>query len=183
MEDILAETETIVLANAATFPASGAIWLDGEVIYYAGRSGNTLTGLARGMAGTAAVEHPRGTVAILVISDCVGDCNGNFRVTVDELVKGVGMTLGNQEVSACPLFDRNGDGRVTIDELVAAVTRALGNCPLPEIPAITFSPHRHAQPMCMNTSRGMQDAVPPLFPLGLVRSREFGRPAARWGAT
>src|SRR4029453_10293572 len=35
---------------------------------------------------------------------CVGDCNNNGSVTVDELVKGVGIALGSLPVSACPSF-------------------------------------------------------------------------------
>lgn len=59
---------------------------------------------------------------------CVGDCNEDGQVTVDELVRGVGIALGTQLVSACPVFDRNGDQAVTVDELVAAVARALEGC-------------------------------------------------------
>lgn len=59
---------------------------------------------------------------------CVGDCNGNGTVSVDELIQGVNINLGNAEVSACPAADRNGDGQVRVDELIAAVTRALDGC-------------------------------------------------------
>jgi hypothetical protein len=58
---------------------------------------------------------------------CVGDCNGEGRVTVDELVRGVNLALGTP-TAECPAFDRNGDGLVTIDELVRAVNSALNGC-------------------------------------------------------
>ncbi|OFV91254.1 MAG: hypothetical protein A3J75_05565 [Acidobacteria bacterium RBG_16_68_9] len=44
-----------------------------------------------------------------------GDCGGEGRVTVDELVKGVNIALGNMPLDRCPRFDANGNGRVTID--------------------------------------------------------------------
>jgi hypothetical protein len=58
---------------------------------------------------------------------CVGDCDGNGTVTIDEIVKGVSIDLGTVPVSSCPNFDRNGDGRVAIDEMLAAVNVALGS--------------------------------------------------------
>jgi len=60
---------------------------------------------------------------------CVGDCNGDGMVAVDELVKGVNITLGTLPLSECGAMDFNGDVAVTVDELVTAVTRALDGCP------------------------------------------------------
>jgi CSLREA domain-containing protein len=59
---------------------------------------------------------------------CPGDCNGSGTVTVDELVRGVNITLGHAALASCPPFDRGGDGAVTVDELVAAVVAALSGC-------------------------------------------------------
>ena len=59
---------------------------------------------------------------------CVGDCNGDSQVTVDEIVRGVNIALGNIQLSECPALDHKGDGAVTVDELVAAVSRALNGC-------------------------------------------------------
>ena len=60
---------------------------------------------------------------------CFGDCNVDGAVTVDELVKGVGIVLGTLSRDACPSFDANANGRVTVDELVKAVNEALSGCP------------------------------------------------------
>lgn len=49
-------------------------------------------------------------------------------VTVDELLVGVDIALGNLAVNACPAFDLNGDGAITVDELLAAVDAALNGC-------------------------------------------------------
>jgi hypothetical protein len=59
---------------------------------------------------------------------CVGDCNGDGEVTVNDLILGVNIALGNQPVSACPAFDPSGDGMVGIGELIQGVNNALDGC-------------------------------------------------------
>jgi subtilisin family serine protease len=54
------------------------------------------------------------------------DCNGNGRVTIDELIVGVRIALGQASLDACAAADTDGDGHVGIDELVRAVNVALG---------------------------------------------------------
>lgn len=51
---------TITLTNAAVLPTSGEVIIDTERITYTGRSGNDLTGCARGANGTTAVSHSNG---------------------------------------------------------------------------------------------------------------------------
>jgi len=59
---------------------------------------------------------------------CLGDCDGDGEVAVNELVLGVNIALGMEEVSACSGFDGDGSGEVTVDELVTAVNNALSGC-------------------------------------------------------
>lgn len=59
---------------------------------------------------------------------CPGDCDGNFEVTVDEIVLGVNIALGERRVDDCTAFDRDGDSAVTVDEIVAAADAALNGC-------------------------------------------------------
>lgn len=59
---------------------------------------------------------------------CVGDCDGNGAVTVDEVQKGVGVVLGSVRLDTCPPLDANGDGEVTVDEILVALNNALGGC-------------------------------------------------------
>ena len=59
---------------------------------------------------------------------CVGDCDGDGAVAVDELVRAVAIALGNEPTSACASIDANGDGVVTIDELLAAVAHSMDGC-------------------------------------------------------
>jgi hypothetical protein len=65
---------------------------------------------------------------IRVSSECPGDCNGDARVTIDELILGVNIALGSQQVAACEEFDSSADRQVTIDELIKAVNAALNGC-------------------------------------------------------
>jgi hypothetical protein len=59
---------------------------------------------------------------------CIGDCNGDGPVTVDEILNGVNIALGNQPLLACAAFDADRNGQVTVDELLAAVNAALNGC-------------------------------------------------------
>lgn len=59
---------------------------------------------------------------------CVGDCNGDERVAIDELVLGVNIAAERLPLDDCPALDAGRDGRATIDDLVGAVGNALGGC-------------------------------------------------------
>ena len=59
---------------------------------------------------------------------CIGDCDGDGVVRVDELLTGVAAALAG-DVAACPAFDADGDARIAIDELIAAIGAALNGCP------------------------------------------------------
>ena len=59
---------------------------------------------------------------------CVGDCNADDPVTVDELVTAVGIAFDADGIVQCPNVDATGDGAVTIDELTRAVGNALHGC-------------------------------------------------------
>ena len=67
---------------------------------------------------------------------CLGDCDGNLAVTVDELVTLVAIALGELPPSRCEPGDADRDGRITVDEIVTSVQRALSGC-APPTPAAT----------------------------------------------
>lgn len=58
---------------------------------------------------------------------CVGDCNGDDQVTVDEIVRMVGLVLGGG-AAECAAADGDGNSAVTVDEVVTGVTNALFGC-------------------------------------------------------
>ena len=63
--------------------------------------------------------------SVIVQTNLPGDCNGDGRVTIDELILGVNIALGSRPVTDCPAFDTDDSGMVSISELVAAVNVAL----------------------------------------------------------
>ena len=66
---------------------------------------------------------------------CVGDCNGDGRVTISELMTGVNIALGSVLPHECPAFCNLGCGPgpgfrlPTVDCLVRAANNALHGCP------------------------------------------------------
>jgi hypothetical protein len=68
------------------------------------------------------------TFAAASPAPCTGDCSGDGTVTVDEILKGVGIALGNADLATCAAVNANNDDVVTIDEVLAAVTSVLTGC-------------------------------------------------------
>jgi hypothetical protein len=62
------------------------------------------------------------------IGVCVGDCDSNGVVDVDELAQGLSIGLGQVELTNCGAFDLNGDQKVTVDELAQGVRSAVNGC-------------------------------------------------------
>jgi hypothetical protein len=59
---------------------------------------------------------------------CVGDCNQDGEVTVDEVLSAIGVALGTAAVNRCTAVDTDRDGRVTVDEILTAMNYALNGC-------------------------------------------------------
>jgi protocatechuate 3,4-dioxygenase beta subunit len=78
-------------------------------------------------AATATAPGPTAT-PLPPTEDCAGDCSGDGTVSIDELVRGVNMALGNAPLDDCDRFDRDGNRLVSVAELVAAVNSALRGC-------------------------------------------------------
>ena len=70
-----------------------------------------------------------GVYSIEQVSACVGDCNNEGRVTVDDILTMVNTALGNAGISACQRGDANDDHQITVDEILTAVNNALSGCP------------------------------------------------------
>lgn len=58
---------------------------------------------------------------------CVGDCNGDGMVAINELIVGVNIALGLQPVSTCQAF-ADGQGQVNVAQLIRGVNNALNGC-------------------------------------------------------
>ena len=106
----------------------------------------SLCGQGNGCIDVTGIEGP---------VSCVGDCNGDGRVTVDELVScgDLALDIGMLRCLAC---DADGDGDVTVGDLVTAVNNALNGCPA-SLTSATPTP-------CLTcpTPAIPRDAVPPV---------------------
>lgn len=68
------------------------------------------------------------------VSACVGDCDGDGRVSINELVRGVDIALGALPPSACPSFDCPCTLLSCLPDigcLLQGVNNALSGCPTP----------------------------------------------------
>ncbi len=81
------------------------------------------------------------------ISLCVGDCDGDGLVTINEIIVMVNIALGNLPVSACLAGDANNDLTIDVSEIILAVLNALNGCPQPA-PTCTPTPSPSATPGC-----------------------------------
>src|SRR5262249_44838332 len=59
---------------------------------------------------------------------CGGDCNGDGRVTIDELLAAVDIALGRSSIDACTAIDADHDQHASIAEIVRAVVAILDGC-------------------------------------------------------
>ncbi len=83
----------------------------------------TPTPTRSGAPGQTGTPTPTGRAA------CPGDCGGNRKVSIADVIKGVNIALGLAEVGTCPAFDLDNNGKVSINELIAAVNSVLNGCP------------------------------------------------------
>jgi hypothetical protein len=60
---------------------------------------------------------------------CTVDCNDDGAVTINELIAGINIVLGQAELSTCAVIDADHDGTLTINEVVSGVKGALTGCP------------------------------------------------------
>jgi hypothetical protein len=61
-------------------------------------------------------------------SNCIGDCDGDNQVRIEELTLGVSIALGEQSSGHCLALDPDGDGNVEVFELIGSVRSALEGC-------------------------------------------------------
>jgi hypothetical protein len=88
---------------------------------------------------------------------CIGDCDCNGQVTVDEIITMVNIALGDASLLACLMGDANLDGQITVDEILTAVLNALNGCPLTPpspTPAVTATPTATTTPGAVTPGAG-----------------------------
>lgn len=94
---------------------------------------------------------------------CVGDCNGDGMVMINELVVGVNIALGSQSIDACPAFDCQDTGMVPINCLIQGVNNALFGCDGTGVVTRTFTVSTGMEGnggSCDNCISGSEGCVP-----------------------
>lgn len=92
------------------------------------REEEDMLALLRSMTDLEFISNPRFSDPFPSRS-CPGDCDFSDDITVDELVTGINMALGDATLAWCVGFDPSGDGQVSVDELVTNINFALAGCP------------------------------------------------------
>lgn len=72
---------------------------------------------------------PTSTATATAPPACIGDCDGDGDVGINELIIGVNISLGQADLEICAAFDANASGAVEINELIGGVGNALNGCP------------------------------------------------------
>src|SRR5262245_53519556 len=117
------------------------------MIHNGGTVGITMTAWSQAMI-LAAWVILASTNPMLGQTGCVGDCDEDGEVMVNELVIGVNIALEVATVDACTSFDVDGSDAVEINELVQGVNNLLNDCPVvgptatapPTLPVVTPTP-------------------------------------------
>ena len=94
-----------------------------------------------------------GVLALFVVATsaaaqdlCIGDCDSNGAVRIDELLVGVNIALGRAPLARCSGFDTNANGVLQVNELLSGVRSSIDGCRLPD-PTPTPTPEEFvAQP-------------------------------------
>ncbi|MFN8642091.1 MAG: M28 family peptidase [Candidatus Binatia bacterium] len=80
------------------------------------------------VAATATTSPTPAPTPTRTAAPCAGDCDANQEVTIDELLRAVGIALDVEAIASCTAADADGSGQVTVTELIRAVHRALTAC-------------------------------------------------------
>jgi YVTN family beta-propeller protein len=133
---VIDTTMNMVIGRALTGdnPIGVAITRDGEFAYVANNDAGSVSVIdTAALAAVATIAVGLGPVGVAIAKApgpaCIGDCNGDGQVSVDELLVGINIVLGNLPVSACASFGASGSAPLTVAELLAAVNNALNGCP------------------------------------------------------
>lgn len=116
---------------------------------------------------------------------CVGDCDSDGSVTVDEVVRMVSIALGVMQSSTCAAGDRDNNGEITVDEIVLAVTYALNGCPDPPARLDVWHPATVPfDPECLSGCIELERTAPLGHSEAQIRLRinpDVDDPIAQWG--
>ena len=157
--DINTSVTSLTMASSTSFPSSGTVLIDNELITYTGNSGGTLTGLTRGASGTTAASHSSG--------DTVTDASDFFSwnaAASGDVVTAPGLwsldNFGNKLIATI-----NGGESFEWDSNGSVSTRAsiIANAPTASAFSIVSTPDRHLIFFGTETTVGTSSTQDPMF--------------------
>ena len=115
------------------------------------------------VAAVANAQTPTPTMTPMPTTACIGDCDGNDIVRVNEVLLLVSITLGRSEPTECSAGRGDVEEQIAIDDLVTAVTKLLHGC-APRTPTPTQGPFAFGR--CSETANCDPCDVYPCRPSG-----------------
>jgi hypothetical protein len=133
--DPVSEATTDLLTQQGLENYSDSSILQVIALGHAANTGNTFAGQSVAAAVATAEQTDLNDADFLaalanVRPFCLGDCNDDRSVAVNELVTLVNISLGALNLVACVPGNENADLQIAVNELVRAVNGALSGCPI-----------------------------------------------------
>jgi len=152
---------SLTMASSTSFPSSGTVIINNELITYTGNSGGTLSGLTRGASGTTAASHSSG--------DTVTDASNFFAwnaAASGDIVTAPGLwsldNLGNKLIATInggESFEWNSNPTGATDTRATIIT----NAPTASAFSIVSTPDRHLIFFGTETTVGTSSTQDPMF--------------------
>ena len=158
---INASVTTLTMASASSFPSSGTVIINQEIITYTGVSGNTLTGLTRGASGTTAAVHSSGDE----VRDSSGYAGWNTAVSGDVVTAPGLWSLDNFGNKLVATITGGESFEWDSNPIAANNTRAtiITNAPTASEFSLVSTPDRHLIFFGTETTIGDKTTQDPMF--------------------
>jgi len=158
---INASVTSLTMASSSSFPSSGTVLIDNELISYTGNSGGTLSGLTRGASGTTAASHDSGAT----VTDASNFFAWNAAASGD-IVTAPGLwsldNLGNKLIATInggESFEWNSNPTGATDTRASIIT----NAPTASAFSLVSTPDRHLVFFGTETTIGTKSTQDPMF--------------------
>ena len=152
---------SLTMASSTSFPSSGTVLVDNELITYTGNSGGTLSGLTRGASGTTAASHSSGAT----VTDASNFFGWNA-ATSGDVVTAPGLwsldNFGNKliaTINSGETFEWNSNPTGATDTRATIVT----NAPTASALSLISTPDRHLLFFGTETTIGTKTTQDPMF--------------------
>jgi len=152
---------SLSMASSTSFPSSGTVLIDNELISYTGNSGGTLSGLTRGASGTTAASHSSGAT----VTDASNFFAWNAAASGDVITAPGIWSLDNfgnkliATINGGETFEWNSNPTGATDTRATIVT----NAPTASAISLVSTPDRHLVFFGTETTIGTKSTQDPMF--------------------